>query len=409
MEENNNQKIIVENNEPVTLNVEPPKKKKKGKKVFLFLFLILLIAAGACTWYVINNQDKDKDKKDNKANTEEKDKKKETKKDNKKDDKKEEKKEDDNKSSEIIIYFYNDGNYTRMTDDYDEIEEKKNIISKYMCESTKKCDMVTDQYFTPSMTDTNNYTTGVMLNNKAFIQDGNNKVLFDVEGGKVINKYGSKAFWLKDKYDGVYSASSGRYIEIMDKDDKYYGIIDANGNTIHEFNLEAGPKVNYIPVYQNYYSIESNYIVNYKNGKYGITKITLDEVVVDYKYDDIRLLGGNYYKALEDGKWYLYSFTTKDKVFKDGFDFIFGVYEDVIIADNNKKIYIKDLNGNDLIDTPIENTAKELKEQLEVSIPLQAGVSITKDSYILTISVTKDGKLDATYKYNIATKTLEKE
>ncbi len=398
MEDNKNN-IVVENNEPVTLNVKKP--KKKGKKIFLFLFLLLLIAAGVCTWYVMNNENKDN--KETKHKTEEKDKKKEKKKDTKKEEKKEDK--DDSKNKDIVLYFYNDGSYVKVTDDYDKIEDKKNIISKYMCEGT--CSVLDDDYFAPGMTDGTN-PTNVMINKKAFFKDNDHIILFDVEEGKVIGTYGNKAFWLNGK-NSLYSSLNGRYIEIIDQDNKYYGIIDCDGNQIHEFNIDAGSKVNNMPMYQSYYSIEGDYIVSSKDGKYGITRITSNNVVIDYQYDDIRIIDDQHFKVLENGKWYIYYFVSRNKAIDTGFDFIFGVFEDVVIVSNDSKIYIKDFQGNDVIATPIENTASELKEQLEVDNLVDAGVYFEKDSYKLKICVTKNNKLDKTYLYNIATKTLEKE
>ena len=397
----NNDNKIVEGNEPVTLNVKKP--KKKGKKVFLLLFFLLLIAAGVCTWYVMNNNDKDK--KESKPNTEKKEYKKDSKKENKKEEKKDEDKQDDKKESDKIVYFYTDDNFTKMTTDYDKISDKKSIISKYMCDSSENCGQIADQYFSPSMTDANGNLTGTMINNKAFIQDGKQKVLFDIVAGEVVEKYGSKAYWLQDKQIGKYSPNSGRYIVIKDKDNKYYGIIDSNGNTIHSFNIEY-KNDDFSSIYQDFYSIENNYLVNSKNGKYGITRITSEDIVVDYIYDDIRLLDDNNYKALENDKWYVYSIANKTKVLNDGYDYILGIYEGALVVVNNKKLYIKDLQGNDLINAPIDVYDDIIEHP---SVVDNYGVSIEKDSYILTINISKNHKGYEKYKYNIATKTLEKE
>ena len=391
MEEKNTN--VVQNNEPVVLNVEPPKKKKKGKKVFLLLFIILLIAAGLCTWFALNNSDKDD--KDNKQTKEET--KKEKKEEKKKEEKKKEPKEEKKEPSETILYFYYDGSAIKMTKNYDDIADKTNIISKYMCEAN--CNEIATENFNP----------GIMINKKVFIDDNSKMVLFDIEEGKVVGEYGLAAFWLHDE-DSKYTSDGGRYIMIKALDSDYYGIIDKNGGIIHEFNIgtqKRGGLNNKYPMYTTYYSVEGDYIVNYKDDKFGITKITSNDVVVDYKYDDIKLMGRNYYKVSENNKWYLYSFATKTKVLNDGYDYIIGVYDNIVIVDNDKKIYIKDFSGNNLIDSPIDDTSKDIKDIAEVCCGNNPGVTSSLEKNVITISVYKEGSNDATYyNYDIATKTL---
>ena len=95
------------------------------------------------------------------------------------------------------------------------------------------------------------------------------------------------------------------------------------------------------------YSVENNMIVNVKNNKYGIIKITGNEIVIDYLYDNIELLNDKYFKVKENNKWYLYSFEKKDKEKEES-------YIDLMIIDNilfsineDNNLYIE--NGNNII------------------------------------------------------------
>ena len=375
--------------------VSEPKKKKKGKKVFLLLFILLLVAASVCTWFMMNNNDSNSDDKKDKTKTEVK----EAKKDKKKETKKEEKKEEDKKeSTDNIIYFYNTNTGIKLTKDYDSIEDKTTIISKYMCDGS--C----NEYVTE------NFNPGIMINKKVFIDDTDKLVLFDIDAGNVIGEYGHKVYWLHDQNE-AYASDGGRYILINNKEDNAFGVIDKNGGIIHEFNIgvaKRGGLNNKYPMYTTYYSIESNYIVDYKNNKYGVVKLTSNDIVIDYIYDDIKLLGNGYYKVKENDKWYLYSFDTKKKVLNDGYDFVFGVFSDYIVVLDNQKIYIKDFNGNDMLDEPIENTAKNIIDSAEVCCGNTPGVKVEYAKNNITISVYKDNSSEAIiYNFDVATKTLK--
>lgn len=132
------------------------------------------------------------------------------------------------------------------------------------------------------------------------IFDGDYKVLYNKKIG-VINTYGKNALWLCDEEDNKNSVceNSGRYIYIQEKGTNKYGIIDADGNVIKNFVLESLPFVNFYEPYslKDRYSIENNMLVSIKNGKYGIVEITSDKMVVDYLYDDIKLINNKYFKV----------------------------------------------------------------------------------------------------------------
>ena len=229
-------------------------------------------------------------------------------------------------------------------------------------------------------------------------------VLFDIEKG-IIDTYGGRPSWL---YTANSTQRVNTYIYIMAKDSDKFGIIDVNGKIIHEFNL-GNINAN-IPsgILYSVYSIENDMIVDQRNDKYGITKITSSDTIIDYKFKSIRLVNNKYFKAKSDGKWYLYSFDTKDKVIEDGYDELFVVNDEIIIVEKDKYLYIKDYNGNNIVEDKIEDLSKEYFEY--VCCGSNPGIDINIKDDIITITTYKDNDwLNYNqYEYSISSKVLTK-
>ena len=249
-------------------------------------------------------------------------------------------------------------------------------------------------------------------------------ILFDYDKG-IIGTYGNTTSWL---YSDEYEYQNGTYIYIKSKDSDQYGIIDKNGNVIHEFNLGSTNAFYKSGLLTTAYSIENDMIIDQKDNKYGVSKITSNDIIIDYKFDSIRFIvnsksneektngiihyyyektvDNKYFKAKLDGKWYLYSFDTKDKVIAEGYDDLFVANDKIIVAEIDKKLYIKDYEGNNLIEETIEDLSREHYEY--VCCGMTPGVKVEAKDNIVTIIVYKDNAPNdvSRYEYNISTKTL---
>ena len=303
-----------------------------------------------------------------------------------------------------VVYFYKHNGDIRLTLDKDDIDDDDIIVAKYECKDDYSCSTYDSESFAP----------GIMDNKKIFISELSSDrktkkiVLFDIENKKVIGSYES-ALWLHK--DGKISSEDGEYILVQKLDSDLWGIIDKDGELIHDYTLgrKKSGGIGSYKFHQTYYSVENDYFVNYKDDKYGIVRIKSDDVVIENKYDDIKLYDDKYFKAKENDKWYLYSFETKEKVLTDGYDYIIAAFDNVVVVVNEKKIYIKDLSGNDLLETPIEDTSKEIKEVKELCCANTPGVAATtNDEGKIVITVYKDNNYNdkKDYTFDPTTKTL---
>ena len=303
-------------------------------------------------------------------------------------------------------YFYKDGDEIKYTLDKEDIKDSKSIVATFDCPEDYNCNPIAQEGFNP----------GIMSNNKVFLSELSSDrkeykvVLFDLNNEKVVGTYTSVRWLYKDS-DTNHSDKDGEYILVSKSDSNYNGIIDKDGKIIHEYNI-GFKKVGGIgssKFAQTKYSIENDYILDYKDDKYGIVRIKSNDIVIENKYDDIKLVDDKYFKAKENNKWYLYSFTTKEKVLNDGYDYVIAILDKVVVVANEKKIYIKDLEGNDLLDTPIEDTSKEIIEVKEICCANTPGVDAKlNDDGTITIIVYKDNMYNdkKEYSFNPTTKTL---
>lgn len=227
-------------------------------------------------------------------------------------------------------------------------------------------------------------------NGKVMLADHENRsILYSMEKG-VLGTYRS-ARWLNNK-DSMFNTDSGKYIFVWSEDTKKAGIIDTDGNIIKSFHIEDTPNYcssNYVRCLE--YSIENNLFVDKKNGKCGIIKLLSDDIVIDYKYDNIEIYDGPYFKVKEEGKWYLIDQSDK-KVLSYGHDFIaafdFGILVMDEVENNKYNTKIIDYTGKDLTNTieVIDNYSMDGRYEYETSdneIILSAGVDVHKFKYDL--------------------------
>ena len=161
----------------------------------------------------------------------------------------------------------------------------------------------------------------------------------------------------------------------------------------------------------NVYSVENNLIVLSKNGKKGIAKITEDNKVINFKYDDIKLFDNKYFKAKENNKWNVYELDTGNKISNEDYKQLFIAAENVMVVQIDDYLYIKDFKGNNLI----EDKIRVLYDYQEFPAQFAPwGISVVKyEDNIVDICVTSGPRgqygeeFDIyRYKYNIKEKTL---
>lgn len=193
-------------------------------------------------------------------------------------------------------------------------------------------------------------------------------------------------------------------------------IIDLDGNIIKnlkdydKFEVMKG-KMGY---YSNVYSIDNNMIVLSKNGKKGITELTTNKVLLDFKYDDIRLFNKDYFKYKQNNLWYVANINTNSKINDIGYKNIFMIDNDIMVAQIDNYLYIKQFDGTNIIEDKLEVF---YDYQEFISNPSEPhGIWVHKDyedSNTINIYIdtkpTKEDKSDfktLIYKYNINNKEL---
>ena len=247
--------------------------------------------------------------------------------------------------------------------------------------------------------------------------------IFEIGKG-VLNTFDHMAWLEKDNMGNWdHDNCNSVYLYAKDYETGYYGILDKQLNLVHKYNMEEMNVLGPGGPIGEIYSIKDNMIVAKKNGKYGISKITSEETVIDYQFDLIRLflyedisdsknsvVSNKYFKAQKDGKWYLYSFETKEKAIDKGYDYLFMPTDSVIVVGEDNYLYVKDTKGNNLTDDKIPNLADRYDEW----DMLNPGIYTTLTGDIITISSAtsdwiynqEDKSKRNTYEYNIKTKTL---
>lgn len=268
-----------------------------------------------------------------------------------------------------IVFYKNDNGYKE--------------INKYKC--TDECYVYAAQCF--------GYID--QTNGKIFILDDDKAILYDMEKG-VIGKYATPLYSL---YDNSGSTYEQKYFVGKQVDGNKYGIMDFNGNVIKDYEADEYGTNMVCNITTDSYSIKYNLITMKKDGKYGIEKITSNDLVTDFKYDDIRIYNDKYYKAKLDDKWSLYSFETNEKTIDEEYTQIFIPKDNILVVQIDDYLYIKDFTGNNLT----EDKIKVLSEYNEKACcGASSGIYVMKDiddDNIIKISVDNAKPWDDNYIY----------
>lgn len=222
------------------------------------------------------------------------------------------------------------------------------------------------------------------------------RVFYDVNNG-VIATYGGIPRWLYTK-DG-----EEKYIYISDRSNNNHGIVDKRGNIVHDFNLNIECRE-----YQGSnlcinYSIEDNLFVNKSDNKYGIVRLNSNDIVIDYKYDDIKLLDSKHFKAKENEKWYVYNINTKNKQINQAYNDIYFLSDNILLVLYDDYWRFINFDNKEVISDKIkyDSEYKYVENIIE-----------DKDSNIIKISFCNDFCHDTeraqVYRYFISSKKLEK-
>jgi len=260
------------------------------------------------------------------------------------------------------------------------------VVNEYACKSQYKYDCTVN--VASQMFAYNNEDSNIVM-----ITDGNYNILFDKTKG-IIDTYGDKPQWLH------LEGGIGKYIYINKKDSNKYGIIDKNGNVIKEFNLNEWPYTVYMR-FSLRYSIENDMLVDIKNDKYGIIKLTSDDIIVDYIYEDLDLINSKIFKAKNDNSWYVYDIKTQQKYIEEGFDYIHYASDEILIVEKDNMLHLKNYNNKKIIDDTIKITKEDV---------IQAYVDYSNNN-IISIHICKDEychDYKERYEYNIADNKLSK-
>lgn len=190
------------------------------------------------------------------------------------------------------------------------------------------------------------------------IDDENRKIVFfDVNNG-VLKTYTG--------YSKASSLYNSKYIHLMSSDNKKQLIVDYMGNVVKEGKNYKISCYEGCYIKKDSYNIEKDYIITVKDDKYGIEKISDDEVLLDNLYDDISwsdwavffdndktdndgekyYIEKNYVKIKENNKWYLYNLNDKTLVIDTGYEELILVNDNTILVYDNKEIYFIDYKGN---------------------------------------------------------------
>ncbi len=302
-------------------------------------------------------------------------------------------------------------------------------VSRYNCES-EKCAICLGEYGGEEdgsqchIGSNVDKIGGTYLIVDGFINDNDYKnrvikklVLINPEKNIIYNEYNNLSSVIRFNDDVNVGGNNEGYLYLfnyLNKDKNL--IVDLEGNTIKNLkDRELLVSSSYSrPDYSSY-----NLIVTNKNGKYGIESLSSDKVIVENTYEDVRLFdrtatiytdspsfdiyNNKYFKAKENGKWYLFDINTSKKVLDKGFDRLYLLDNNTMFVYENGYFSFINYEGNELTSDKIE--VSKLGDQFYSQIT--EGVSITKEGNIINILLSGQPYDNMRYQYNYDLQTHE--
>jgi len=244
---------------------------------------------------------------------------------------KEESKLKDNSLAMINIY---DDYTTSKIMNKENISNDKVLIGSYNCKSDD-CEILEKDIF-----------------DKKFIvlRENNQVFIYDFTIGKIMsNYYDDISFEINDKY----------YITI--KNEKY-GVISKTGVEIVGHNYD---EIFNDSVYDSYIKV--------KNGKLnGIVDLDNGSIVIDTKYEDIKVSDSKYFSILKDGLWYVID--NEENILTNGYEDVFAFSKGFIaLIDNNLNFFKYNKEENEVLISDI--------------IPIYDGYEIEREGSTIGINV----------------------
>jgi len=260
---------------------------------------------------------------------------------------------EDQDINDVYIYFYE---YNYKEDDivdfselkdkkiaytlnYNEIEEKNNIISKYSCNSN---DCQIGYPYQPS-------PGHVLLDDsKIFIYDGSsqNIIVYDYISGESEKKnfVPIVSYYLSDDH---YIYGFQYYNEIENVFDSY-SLLDFNGNLLFNEKFDSIPYSKIYGYNQDFFNSNTNNLVIEKNNNYGVINLFTKEYVLETIYDRVFLSYNGYISATKDGITYLID--SKGNIILETYYYSLYAYDDFILTINIEDEYalikLIDYNNN---------------------------------------------------------------
>ena len=232
-------------------------------------------------------------------------------------------------------------------------------------------------------------------------------LLFDFNNG-ILNQL--------DDLDGTLTkndSSDYKVYYILGKINNEQVIIDLDGNIIKSLDKYQFTTMKGKLLISDVYSISNNLIVLTKENKKGISRITEDKIIVDFKYDDIKLFNDKYFKAKINNLWYIYNLSNGLPLIELGYKELFILNNDLMLVQEDKYLYIKDLDGNNIIEDKIEVLYDYQEFAYEGESYGYRVYADSQDGNIINISLTDKPSSDGifstySYKCNISEKKLTK-
>lgn len=247
-----------------------------------------------------------------------------------------------------ILYIVKDENNIekkRLTDDYDSIENKDDILGEYKC--TIKC--YAEYPYIPSPQDKFVGESSVLISH------------YDDEKHSYVIRYNYITREVEDTYNKVlssYSFSNDNFSIMVGKEDEQgikFALLGKDGNMITDYIFDSLPSSKTYGYGVGLKAIDwygpSSFAVAEVNNLYGIIDVSNGNTIVDFKYENIIILPNGYYSFMENDKWYLLD-NNLNKLFNSGYDGVFSYDFGVLIlnklTDNKFSAQIVDYNGNEL-------------------------------------------------------------
>lgn len=238
------------------------------------------------------------------------------------------------------IYFLQDKNGQKIISN--EIDKNLKYLGKYTCEYVGCGNF---QYL-PSPDREHIFLENNLVLISEWTGEKNKTIVYNYQTNKIEKTYEDTLC--------SYGFSNNNFSVLVTENNKM-GILNSNGKQVHEITLDGldyfadslvCDKISdYDETYKSKGYDGKNGVFS-KDKKYGVVNMQTGEVILDFKYEGLRLMYDGNYSIKENDKWYLVN-NKLEKIIKTGYDEIYS-FNNVILVGNN--IDEKDISYK-LIDT----------------------------------------------------------